>query len=169
MGDELRYREIVELRADDDALRLRGVAVTYGETAGPPRLPFRERIEAGAFGDVGALDVVLNVQHRRDRALARTGGGGLVLTDSADALRFVADLPDTREARDVLTLVRSGVLRGASLEFVSMAERIMGGVSVVSKARLAGIGVVDSGAYVGSTIEARAADAPAVDARVRLL
>ena len=152
----MRYREAESLEADGQ-LRLSGVAVRYGEEAGPPRLPFRERIEAGAFGDVSRLDAVLNVQHRRDRALARTGGGGLVLTDGPDALRYAAELPDTQESRDAVTLVRSGVLRGASVEFAPYpgGERQVGGVNVVERARLAGIGVVDSPAYVGATVEAR--------------
>ena len=107
----MRYREAESLEADGQ-LRLSGVAVRYGEEAGPPRLPFRERIEPGAFGDVSRLDAVLNVQHRRDRALARTGGGGLTLTDGPDALRYAADLPDTQESRDAVTLVRRRVLRG---------------------------------------------------------
>ena len=152
----MRYREAESLQADGN-LRLSGVAVRYGEEAGPPRLPFRERIEPGAFGDVGSIDAILNVQHVRSRAIARTGGGGLVLTDGPDALRFAAELPDTSESRDAVTLVRDRVLRGASIEYAPLAggERQVGGVSVVQRARLAGIGVVDSPAYVGSVIEAR--------------
>ena len=50
---------------------------------------FREEFQAGAFGSVSALDVILNRQHDRRMPLARTGGGGLVLTDStASALRL---------------------------------------------------------------------------------
>ena len=46
---------------------------------------------------------------------------------------------------------------GASVEFAPYpgGERQVGGVNVVHRARLAGIGVVDSGAYVGATVEAR--------------
>ena len=88
----LRYRQIESLEADGGALRLRGVAVRYGEETGPPRLPFRERIEARAFAPLG--DVKLNRQHSRERLLARTGAG-LVLTDTPEALllrgRLAAD------------------------------------------------------------------------------
>ena len=149
----MRYRSAESLEADG-ALRLRGVAVRYGEVAGPPQLPFRERIEAGAFAPLG--DVHLDVQHRRDRLLARTGGGGLMLIDSPEALRFEAELPDTSEARDAVTLVRRGILRGASIEFASLQERVVNGVVSVSRARLGGLGVVDAPAYLGSVIEARA-------------
>ena len=76
-----------------------------------------ERFEAGAFGDVDKLDVLLNIQHDDNRLVARTGGGGLTLIDGTDALEMSADLPETRDAEDALTLVRSGVLRGLSVEF----------------------------------------------------
>ena len=143
----LRYRQIESLEADGGALRLRGVAVRYGEETGPPRLAFRERIMARAFAPLG--DVKLNRQHERGRLLARTGAG-LVLTDTPDALLFEADLPQTREAEDTVALVRSGVLRGASIEYGPMRERQERGVLVVEQARLAGIGIVDTPAYVGS-------------------
>ena len=113
---------------------------------------------ARAFGDVDAIDATLNVQHRRDRAIARTGGGGLVLVDSPSELRFEAELPQTREAEDTVRLVRSGVLRGSSIEFgvPQGGEKVMDGIVTVERARLAGLAVVDSPAYQDSLIEARA-------------
>ena len=103
-------RRYVELRADAEGRVLRGTAVTYGDVA---TLPFgRERIEAGAFAPLG--DVILNASHDRTAPLARTAGAGLDLADSADRLAFAATLPETRAADDVLALVRTGVMRGAS-------------------------------------------------------
>ena len=82
----------------------------YGDTA---KLPWgNERIEAGAFNPLG--DVLLNRQHERSAPLARTGGGGLELTDTAEGLRIAASLPATRDADDVLELVRRRILRGLS-------------------------------------------------------
>ena len=79
---------------------LSGTAIRYGDVA---RLPWgQERFEPGAFDDVAGADVILNVAHDRGRPIARTGGGGLVLADSADALTIRADLPATREADDAL-------------------------------------------------------------------
>ena len=152
---DTRIREAVELHADT-GLRLSGIAVRYGDIAGPPRLRFRERIEPGAFGNLSGVDVRLNRQHDRGRLLARTNGGGLELHDSPDALRFTVQLPDTADARDVHTLVRSGVMRGASIEYDALRERQSGGVSVVERARLSGLAIVDSGAYADSLVEARA-------------
>ena len=148
-------RRVVELRADPDGRRLSGRAMVYGEVSPS----FRERFEPGAFGDVGAADVVLNVQHERGRALARTGGGGLVLTDGPDALRMAASLPQTREADDVLSLVRAGVLRGLSVEFRAIDEADEGGVRVIRRAELSGLAVVDRAAYEGAAVAARASGA----------
>ena len=116
-------RRYVELRADAEGRRLSGVAVTYGDTA---TLPFgRERIEPGAFAPIG--DVILNASHDRTTPLARTAGAGLDLADSAERLAFAATLPATRAADDILALVRSGVMRGASVEMRVTAERVRGG------------------------------------------
>ena len=146
-------RRYAELRAEGGR-RLSGVVVRYGEVS--TGLPWRETFMRGAFGDVAGLDVRLNVQHQRDRLLARTGGGGLELTDGPDALRMAADLPETREADDALVLVRRGVLRGLSVEFSARQERQDAGVRVISRASLPGLAVVDSGAYSGSIVAARA-------------
>lgn len=151
MKPERRY---AELRAEPDGRRLTGRAIVYGDTA---RLPWgRERIEAGAFAPVG--DVILNRQHDRGAPLARTGGGGLVLRDGAAALELEATLPDTRAADDVLALVRAGVMRGLSVEFRAVAERMDGGVRVIERARLSAVAVVDTGAYPASDVAAREAD-----------
>lgn len=144
---ELRY---VEVRAEGSGLS--GVAVTYGAVAraGPTG---RELFEPGAFAGRMA-DVTLNRQHERGRILVRTGAG-LTLTDSPEALRFAAELGETREERDTLDLVRRGVLRGASVEFVPLRENIVAGVRRIAEAALVRIGIVDTPAYPGSTVEAR--------------
>ena len=93
--------------------------------------------------------------------MARTGAG-LVLTDSADALRMVATLPDTSEARDAVALVKAGVLGGLSVEIAEVQHRMDGATRIVHSARLVGIGVVDNPAFPASTVEAhRRTDATA--------
>lgn len=136
-------------------LRLEGIAVRYGElsTAG-------DRIVAGAFGDVSTADVVLTAQHDRGAPLARTGGGGLVLVDSPEALRIEADLPDTPRSREVHTLVAANILRGLSIEYHPVAEHLTAHgddqVLEVTAARLPRLSVVDSPAFESATVEARA-------------
>ena len=145
MNTEFRHFEVMA-----DGRQLTGIAVKYGDVA---RLPWgRERIEAGAFGEVDAVDVVMNVQHDRGRPLARTGGGGLVLTDAMDALTINATLPETREANDTLALIQAGILRGLSVEMLASGEHRQGNTRVITRARLVGVAVVDSPAYPQSVI-----------------
>ena len=131
---------------------LEGTALRYGDVAEIGG-GLRERFEPGAFAPVG--DVVLNSSHDRTTPLARTDGGGLEITDGADALRIKATLPDTTAANDTLTLVKTRVLRGLSIEFKALRERFEDGVRVVERALLSGIAVVDVAAYANSTVEAR--------------
>ena len=147
-------RRYFELRQDQDGRRLSGVAVRYGDVA---RLPWGlEKFTVGAFGDVGKADAILNVQHNRDRPLARTGGGGLVLEDSAESLRVTAELPQTRDADDALELVRKGILRGLSVEFTPTRERQDQRTRIIQRAQLSGLGLVDRPAYRESAVAARA-------------
>ena len=139
----------VEIRADGNAIV--GTAINYGERAEIMPGLF-ERFEPGSLS---WTDVMLNRQHRRDSPLARTGAG-LSITADARAVTFRAELPNTVEARDVRTLVASGIMRGASIEFKAVRERQEGDTRVIEAARLQGIAVVDKGAYSGSTVEARA-------------
>ena len=90
-----------------------GTAITYGDVA---QMFFgKEVVEPGAFGDVSKLDLVLNMQHDRTRPLARTGGGGLTLSDDNERLRVEATLPDTNDGADAKKLVASRILRGCLL------------------------------------------------------
>ena len=157
---ETRYFEIRVSGADSRTLT--GVALRYGDTT---KLPWgKERFEAGAFGaNVESADVVLNVQHDRTKPLARTGGGGVTLKDSTKELTLTAELPNTREADDALELVRSKVLRGFSIEFMSKKERVEGDINdwknntrIVERATLTGIALVDKPAYGNSKALARA-------------
>ena len=159
---ERRYSELENREAEGRSLS--GVVVRYGDTA---RTPYgTERFERGAFGDVSKLDVLLNVQHDETRLLARTGAG-LTLTDTPEALMMAADLPETRDADDALSLVRSGVLRGLSVEFKALRQRFEGGVRVISRAILPGLGLVARPAYPASGVRARYA-AETDDARYRV-
>ena len=146
-GVEVRY--ISELRFDGERT-ITGTAMRYGDTA---ELPWgdRERFEPGAFGDVERADVVLNVQHQRGSAVARTGGGGMTLTDGPSELRMSAILANTADAKDAIEKVRSKILRGLSVEFVPVDwKKVREGnadVMVIQKAELRGIGIVDRPAY----------------------
>ena len=132
---------------------LSGVALRYGDIA---RIGGqREKFLPGSFPDVERADILLNRQHLRERPLARSQGGGLVVSDSPQALSIRADLPRTADSDETLELVKSGVLRGLSIEFKALRESQENGTRVVSLAKLFAVAVVDSGAYPASTVEAR--------------
>ena len=152
---ERRYSELTyEARADGPGL-IRGNIVTYGDVA---RLPWgRETFEAGAFAGVESGEPIwANVQHDRGRLLAATGGGGLTVTNTPAALRAEIDLPNTREGQDTATLLRRGVLRGISAEFLARRERQERGIRYISLADLSGVAIVDRGAYPQSIPTIRA-------------
>ena len=131
---------------------LRGRAIAYGDEARivtASGRQARERFAPGAFGDVSSLDTTLDLQHDRRRLLARVGAG-LTLFDDGKELRLEAVLPETRDADDALTLVRSGVLKGYSVEFDADADEWLGDLRTVTAAALPSIGVVDRPAYTSA-------------------
>ncbi|MDE0033307.1 MAG: HK97 family phage prohead protease [Deltaproteobacteria bacterium] len=150
---ERRYIGDLEFRegADGAPPELRGVVLKYGDVS-----TFGDWSETFAPGSLRAAadGVLLNRQHNRDAALARSPDT-LELEDGPEAMRMVAKLPDTTLARDVLALVRARVLRSLSVEFHSTREKWTGKRREILEAVLTGIGVVDRGAYPGSTVEAR--------------
>jgi len=130
---------------------IQGVAMAYGKVGHAPHGP--EVFQPGAFGvDPGSRDVLLNFEHDVRKPLARTLGGGLSFVDSRDALRFVATLPETTLADDVLALIRGRVVSGASIEFTGARDSWQDGVRHVRSARLVGLGLVTRPAYQDSTV-----------------
>ena len=139
-----------------DGLKLSGVALPYGQAGNVQGRRHPVKIMAGAFGDVGKADVVLNVQHDATRPLARTTGDTLTLTDAKEHLAMTADLPDTRDAQDTVALVASGVLAGLSIEADPVQSHMADGVEVVTRARLTGLAVVDRPAFQDTTVQVAA-------------
>ena len=142
----------MEVRFSNDLLvtdrTIEGVVVRYGDIA---NLPFgRERIEAGAF-DISP-NLMLNLQHSRERPLARNGYG-LSLVDSTQSLTMRADLPDTPNGNETLTLIDTHALSGISAEFLVSSETRIDGVRVIRKAKLCGISIVDTPAYPDSSVD----------------
>lgn len=142
---ERRYAGAIE----SDGMTVRGVAIKYGDAA---RLPGgrRERIEAGAFGNV--TDAILNRQHDRGRPLARQPDT-LTIIDTAESMRIEARIVDTVDGRDARELIRAGVLTGLSVEMHVESERMDGDMRIVERARLVGVAIVDRPAYEESLID----------------
>ena len=135
-----------------DGRTLRGRAIRYGDeaTIATGFGTRRETFARGAFGDVGKLDTTLDLQHAPERRIARTGGGGLVLTQDGDDVLLAATLPETRDADDTIALVRAGVLRGFSIEFSAETDEWAGDLRTVTRAGLPSIGVVDRPAFASA-------------------
>ena len=154
MTAPLRHWFAIEC-ADGEGRTVSGTALRYGDRG--RFFGDRYSIAAGAFGDVAALNLTLTLHHARDRPIAASQGGGLVLADSPEALTFRAAIADCADGNDCLSLIRSGVLRGASIEFWPLKERLADDeVREVVKARLSGLSIVDRPAFGGSTIHAMA-------------
>ena len=143
--DEIRCS--IEVReVEGKPPRLVGVLMPYGERA-------QDRPELFEAGSLSwpSEGVVLRRQHERAQPILRflpVESGGKLVVDT--------EIPSTAAGLDCLSEVRSGLLRGLSVEFRATAQNIVGGVRRISRAVLTGAGLVDSGAYESATVEARA-------------
>ena len=138
---------LVSIRAVPDSREIAGTVVRYGDTA---NLPWgQERFVRG--GITWTDDTMLTLQHDRTKALARVGAG-LTLEDGENALTMTATMPRTSLGDDTLELVRAGVLRGLSLEFIPSRTRQENRVAVVEEAKMTGLSIVDVPAYSESVV-----------------
>ena len=139
---EIRFEADPERRGPG---RLRGVLLRYGEISGDRP----ERFTEGALSwpDDG---IVLVRQHDRQSPITRF----TPIRDGRDLLVDVA-LPDTSAGRDAATEVRSGLLRGLSVEFRPLADAFVGGLREIRRGVLVRAGLVDSPSYTGSLVEVR--------------
>ena len=128
--------------------RLTGTLLTYGEVARDrPELFTRGALEWPPEG------IVINEMHNRQAPIVRA-----VPFLDGDALRIDVALPDTARGRDVATAMRQEMplYGGLSVEFKALAEGRRNGLREIRRAILGGAGLVDRGAYMGSTVEIRA-------------
>ena len=150
MDDKLEYRfQVFEVRQEGDRAIIEGAAMPYNTKADIAGV-FSETIEPGAFA--GRMnDVVVNYMHQREAPIARTGGGGLTLTDSTERLTARVEIPSYRE--DIIDQVQRKILRGFSVEmFVKDEDWPAPDERVVKQAQLAGLALVDTPAYGEATL-----------------
>ena len=143
---------LCEIRFADDGRdspgRLMGTLVTYEERARDrPELFTRGALEWLADG------IVINEMHNRQAPIVRA----IPFLDG-DALRIDVALPDNTRGRDVATAMRQELplYGGLSIEFKALREGRRGGLREIRRAMLGAAGLVDRGAYAGSTVEIRA-------------
>ena len=150
MDDKLEYRfQVFEVRQEGDRAIVEGAAMPYGEKANIAGV-FTETVEPGAFA--GRMeDVVVNYMHQREAPIARTDGGGLTLTDSAERLTARVEIPAYRN--DIIDQVKRKILRGFSVEmYVKDEAWPQADERVIKKAQLSGLALVDTPAYDKATM-----------------
>ncbi len=105
-----RYFEFAVSDADDS---ISGIAIDYVDVyeLGRSRMQFAP----GSLVNIGAADVILNMQHDRGRPMCRTGGG-LELMEADNKVFAKCELPPTQDGNDAHTLIARGLLRSFSLE-----------------------------------------------------
>ena len=156
---------VVERRAAAGELRvegrrLSGTVMRYGDVS-PSH---RERFEPGSLRI--ADSVHLDLHHDPERVVAWHPGGGLALDHGRRALTMRAELPPIPAAERALHEVRTGGVNGLSVEFRAERERQEGGLRVIERAVMSGIGIVKAPSYGASRVEARRRSGRTIRARI---
>ena len=150
MKTEIRCK--VELREDDTRQspgRLYGVLLRYLERASDrPELFERDAFDLDAIKASGGI--VINRQHTRGAPIMR-----VIPELRGDELVIDQALPDTDAGRDAAVEIRSGLMRGLSVEFKAIRASMVSGVRRIREAALLAGGLVDDPSYLGSTVEVR--------------
>lgn len=120
--------------------------------------PIRETFARGAFAGVDPTRVTIEAQGH-DRELV---GRGEAIEEREDGAYLRARIARTHAGDDLLTLVRDGVLRAASVVFrplLNGSRVIAGGVHERTAVELARVAVLDRGAYPSAAVLAVRAEA----------
>jgi len=153
---DLEHRQAVEWRAA--GRRLVGLAAPFDsptELGGGVIEVIRRGAFAAALGS--GRDVLALIDHDPGRLLGRTRTRTLRLSEGARGLDFEVDLPDTRDADDLLALAGRGDLGGMSIGFRVGAERWQGETRELLEIDLREVSVVHSWpAYADTSVTARA-------------
>lgn len=115
MDKIVRYAN-VELRNNPEREDvIEGLAIVFNQ---PAELGwFTEEIDARALDGARVDDVVLNFNHNNDIVLARTTNGSLSLDTRSDGVYMTSKIVDTSQGRDILKLVREGLINKMSFAF----------------------------------------------------
>lgn len=152
----------VELREVDGVRRVEGYAAVFNsETNIAER--FAEVIAPGAFEGRLADNVVACVNHNSGQPLAKVGAG-LSLSVDSRGLKYGFDVPDTTTGRDLIELMKRGIVSGSSFAFTVEAEnweRRDGDLdlrTIEKVGRLIDVSAVTTGAYPEASVALRSQD-----------
>lgn len=162
MNIEYRSGSPVELRAEEETIKVSGYAAVFNEvtTIGQG---FREVFMPGAFADAVGRDDVLFLINHDGLPLARTSSGTLKISEDKHGLKMEAELdtsdPDVQKIRSKM---RRGDMDKMSFAFVAeLEDQEWDGpddelpLRTVKRAKLYDVSIVNRPAYNGTEIGLR--------------
>jgi HK97 family phage major capsid protein/HK97 family phage prohead protease len=156
--NEIRKYWQVEIRAKSGN-RLVG-SIPYKSLSEPLYNGMREMLWPECFKkSIRENDIYFVLSHDAGKPIASTASGTLRLKDTAQALKFEVDLPDTTLGRDLYTDVKSGNFKKMSFGFNFVEtdiEEVNGEpVNIVYEGNLAELSPVVWAAYSSTSLQAR--------------
>lgn len=161
---------IIELRETQDGMVFEGYAAIFDAPSEP--LPFREKIQRGAFGKSlrARSDIKLLWNHDAGQVLASTRAKTLSLVEDERGLKVTASLPNTTLGRDTAELLRRGDVDSMSFGFSVIKDswNAEGSERTLNSVRLHEVSIVAWPAYTATagTTSVRAYDVTAQRAQV---
>lgn len=153
----------VEIREVDGVRRVEGYAAVFNsETTIAGR--FAEVIAPGAFEGRLKDNVVAALNHNTNQPLAKVGAG-LDLSVDSRGLKYGFDIPDTTTGRDLLELMKRGIVSGSSFAFTVEGESWEKrtddlDLRTINKVgQLIDVSAVTTGAYPEASVALRSQDA----------
>lgn len=161
---------VIELRETQDGMVFEGYAAIFDAHSEP--LPFREKIQRGAFGKSlrARSDIKLLWNHDAGQVLASTRAKTLSLVEDERGLKVTASLPNTTLGRDTAELLRRGDVDSMSFGFSVIKDswNAEGSERTLNSVRLHEVSIVAWPAYTATagTTSVRAFDVTAQRAQV---
>lgn len=141
------------LASDTETRTIKGLVVPFSKvgntSAGPVRFEF------GAFGEVDASQLVLNMEHDRTRPIGRGVAGSEEVTPAGVSMAF--KIAPTSAGNDALVEAAEGLRPSFSIEAELGQYEIQKGVIVVQSAKLTGVAHVTNPAFKDANISQVAA------------
>ena len=144
-----------EFRSSDTGPELFGRMFSFSET--PDGHYGKERFDKNCRFDFSKRVFLLR-GHDPERILGRRGKN-LSFRKDSEGLNFeVSRLPDTPLGKETRTLVKEGLLDGASVGFFEKKSRMDGDIKVFEDVRIAEVSLVANPYYESSSVAARSKD-----------
>lgn len=144
------------LAADTVTRTISGMVVPFGPSGNTSAGPVR--FEFGAFGEIDASKIVLNMEHDRTRPLGRGIAGSEQVTPAGVSMSF--KIAQTNAGNDALIEAADGLRPAFSIEASVNEYTIEKGVMVVSSAELQAVAHVTNPAFKDAQISQVAASEP---------